>query len=61
MGCGTYLQIDVGRGDSQRAKERIGERIIVVLAAMDDDLLDTRSYRGAVNGSELRKVGSRPN
>jgi hypothetical protein len=57
----THLQIDVRLWDSQHAEKRIRERVIIVLAGMDDGLLDAGSCTGAVNRGELREVGSRPN
>ena len=57
----TDLQVDIWPRDPQGAEKRIRERVIVVLAGMDDGLLDARSRTGAVNGGELREVGSRPN
>ena len=57
----TDLQVDVWPRDPQGAEKRIRESVIVVLAGMDDGLLDARNRTGAVNGGELREVGSRPN
>jgi hypothetical protein len=35
--------------------------VVVVLAGMDDDLFEARDCTSAMNGRELRKVGSCPN
>ena len=50
------LQIDVGLGDAQVAEERRGERVVVVLACVHDDLSETRGLGRAMNRREFREV-----
>ena len=50
----------IGRGDPQIGKEHIGEQRIVVLAGVDDPVIDSSLPKGAVDWRELDELGPGP-
>jgi len=57
-GAGANFEIRVRRGNSHLAEENVGESCIVVLAGMDEDVIDLRvALHFARQRRDLRRLG----
>jgi hypothetical protein len=61
--CGVapraYVQLDVRPGQSQIIEEDAGERIVVVLACVNESgLEEVRGLQGPEDGTDLHEVGA---
>jgi hypothetical protein len=59
MAAGANIQVDVRFWNAERREKRGRHCLVVVLAGVDNDLLDTGGNTGAVHGGKLRKIWPR--
>lgn len=56
VGTGAHLHVDIGGADSQVVEEHLGQQRVVVLAGVDDRVMDPGGAQSGVDGGELDEL-----